>query len=85
MKMLKQNKIDTDPHNNLKIDELPLDNDKKLPTLNKSEEEIKDVNSTEPEVSENFFSFFNLSSFDIPVCSEKQSNEVQESNSNIQN
>ena len=60
------------------MNELPLDEDKRLPTLSKSGEEIKEISSTEPEVSENFFSFFHLSSYDIPVCTDKQCNESPE-------
>ena len=64
--------------NNSNIAGLPLDSSKRLPKVTKSEKEVKENNQSLPGASKEFFSFFNLSSYDIPIGPDKHCIEIDE-------
>lgn len=67
----------TEPKPRGRLDDLPLASGKTLQPINKTENEVKDK-STSPSADKEFFSFFNLSSFDIPVGAQKGAIDLED-------
>ena len=64
--------------NNWNIAGLPLDSSKRLTKVTKSEREVKASHIPHPAASKEFFSFFNLSSYEIPIGPEKHCIDIDD-------
>ena len=58
--------------------DLPLDSGKTLEPVSKSEKDVKKGTHVSPEVDKTFFSFFTLSSYHIPMGTQKPSIDLDE-------
>lgn len=61
-----------------KLSDLPLDSGKTLEPINKTGLDVRNSKANSPSADKEFFSFFKLSSYPIPVGAQKASIELDE-------
>jgi len=66
------------------VSNLPITNGKKLEPINKRETTDNKTKSSMPDVDKDFFSFFTLSNYNIPIGVQKASIELEEDKSDFE-